>query len=375
MTKYTALFIVPVILLYFLLKDRSWWRRKELYQAFLLGLVVVSPVIVYNVFMYKETGHFDLQWAGLFHQQSPWNLNRDLVHGYGKSFQDLWNNLAQSVGFLYLGLALGVFVYLAFRAVFQWRQKKQEISFLLFISFWSIVALIVFMGAVIGPEVRFLVLFTPFWAVFLGIAAAKIVRRKLGLALGVILGLYLVFFAGNALLLSRPWGKKNISYPALYPQDYGVYALDKYLDNLLAGKRVVYLHDFYQKLKRKKPSLAKYKLENNFHYKSGQDFYSIFVWDPNINWFSSVWLFERRRFYDNLPFLSAWELKDLLEKQGGVRDFYFIQVADNGPLTPSRYRQEFGAKLAQDLKDKGAEVETIYRADGQAAFFVYHYAK
>ena len=50
LSKYTALFLVPSVLL-FLLADRAhrkWLLRKEPYLAFFLSLVIFSPVILWN---------------------------------------------------------------------------------------------------------------------------------------------------------------------------------------------------------------------------------------------------------------------------------------------------------------------------------------
>ena len=153
--------------------------------------------------------------------------------------------------------------------------------------------------------------------------------------------------------------------------DYGVSALDSYLNNLLYGKNVNYKIDFYKEIKRRDDGLKNYKLENSFTNSSGEKFYSIFSWDPNINWFSGVWLFERRRFYDNLPFFSAQEFIKISEKQKGVDSFYFIKVTEYGPLTTEKHRVDFSDNFEKKLIEDGAEVEEIRRSDGEVAFKVY----
>jgi len=50
LSKYTMLFLWLSVLLYLLLsrKDRFWFRRKELYLSFLVCMIVLSPVLIWN---------------------------------------------------------------------------------------------------------------------------------------------------------------------------------------------------------------------------------------------------------------------------------------------------------------------------------------
>ncbi len=50
LSKYTMLMLLPCVLLWLLLspKLRPWLRRREPYEAFLLGLLIFSPVLIWN---------------------------------------------------------------------------------------------------------------------------------------------------------------------------------------------------------------------------------------------------------------------------------------------------------------------------------------
>ena len=196
-------------------------------------------------------------------------------------------------------------------------------------------------------------------------------KKKIFLFILVIFIIYQAFFTINSVILTKPIGKENIAYASIKNQDYGINNLDKYLNNLLKDKNVINRVDFYKKLKIKDPKLQKYKLENSFDYKTGEKFYPIIVWDPNINWFSGIWLFEKRRFYNNLPFFNAQEFVKLIKTQKGVGEFYFIKATDKGPLTTEKHRQKFSNQPETQLIEENTEVHNIYRNDGEIAFKIY----
>lgn len=381
-TKYTALFILPALFFYFILKERRVFKEKNFYLAALIALIVISPVIIYNLMMFKELGHFDLQWAGVLGQKSPWSLDREISRNYLGNIKGIWNILADTSSLAYVFIAFLSLIYLFFGKFKIFKIKKYEVTDRersVNLLFFTLVFLILFFIAIVPPELRFMPLFTPFMAILTAVfffdSYNKIKERKLlrpiALTFAFIFLAYQSVFAINSAILSRPLGPKGILYARERNIDYGIYALDNYLDNLLEDKNVVNKMDFYKKIKRADPGLQKYKLENNLNYSMGEKFYPIVAWDPNINWFSGIWLFERRRFYDNLPFFSAQEFYNLVESQGGVGQFYFIKVAENGPITPPDHQSDFADVFEKQLIEEKTEVDYIYRRDGEVAFKVY----
>ena len=97
LTKYTAIFVLPFYLVSIFVKNKDWLKHKEFYLSLLLFLVVISPVLIYNVLLYKTFGHFDLQLSYLFNlnQVAGWDKlpgKSDLALGQG--LIDLPKNLA-----------------------------------------------------------------------------------------------------------------------------------------------------------------------------------------------------------------------------------------------------------------------------------------
>lgn len=381
LTKYTTLFILPALFFYLLIRERKVFKRKELYLSGLIVLAVISPVLTYNIMMYKTLGHFDLQWAGVLGQDSPWSLDRDITTNYWTNFVGILKILGNSTSFVYVGVfVLSVVYFILKKGRDIIKRKKIKINNynrVISISLYTLFFLFLFFMGIVTPEFRFLNVFSPLMAIVMALAICSIMsslkgskKRAFGFIVFVFIGFQL-FFVFNTHILNKPVGRENILYAKNRNIDYGIYALDKYLNSLLEDKNVVNRMDFYKELKRRDERLSKYKLENSFTYSSGEKFFPIFIYDPNLKWFSNIWLFERRRLYDNLPFFSVNEFISLVEDRGGVGSFYFIKATENAMLTKEKYRIEFSDKFEKQLIDEEAEVEEIRRKDGEVAFKIY----
>ena len=111
LTKYTGIFIAPVYFLWLLAFKRELFKKWQLYASLLLAVFVFSPVIVYNFYLYKTTGHFDLQIAYFLGQETPeWT---GLVGKTQAPFSDIGKNIFYLYSPLFLivafaGLLLGI---------------------------------------------------------------------------------------------------------------------------------------------------------------------------------------------------------------------------------------------------------------------------
>ncbi|MDP1719108.1 MAG: glycosyltransferase family 39 protein, partial [bacterium] len=66
--KYNAIILAPIFLTYILISKRDWLTKKELWLGLLIAVAIFSPVIVYNLELYRAVGHFDFQFSYLLHQ-------------------------------------------------------------------------------------------------------------------------------------------------------------------------------------------------------------------------------------------------------------------------------------------------------------------
>src|SRR3989344_2538498 len=60
LTKYTGIFLLPAYGAYLLIFHKDFFKKREIYFALGLALILFSPVLVYNFYLYQATSHFDL---------------------------------------------------------------------------------------------------------------------------------------------------------------------------------------------------------------------------------------------------------------------------------------------------------------------------
>lgn len=380
-TKYTALFILPAIFFYLFFKEREVFKKKELYLSLSIVLIIIFPVVIYNIMMYKTLGHFDVEWSGIFQQETPWRLNKSLTIDYSNNFISILRILGNTSSYLYLLIFIVGSGYIAInKKIFKF--NSNEISNeerVPNVIVFALLFLFIFFIFLVPPSTRFLSIFTVLMSVIVAIFLLDITKnnindkfKKITYYILFLFLSYQSFFAINSHILYRPLGQENIFFAKERLYDYGVNVLDDYINNLLNDKNVINKIDFYSDLKNKKSSLQKFKLENSSNESLiAEEFYPVIVYDPNISWFSSIWLFERRRLYNNLPFINAQEFVEILKKEQEFDNFYFIKVTDKGPLTANKYMLDFGEKLEKQLIENGFKADLIYRRDGETAFKIY----
>src|SRR3989344_112355 len=159
LSKYTAGLILPISILYLWYFNRAGLKQKYFYIAIGLTILMFSPVLIYNIEMYRTVGHFDLQVSSFLGQDvsAHWqSLPGKEIGSLGERLASFYPNLWQNDRPLALGLvpSLLILFYLYARG----RLEKGE-KFI----FWTIVLYHVLI-VVIGPSQRFLVMLAP-WAV------------------------------------------------------------------------------------------------------------------------------------------------------------------------------------------------------------------
>ena len=122
MSKYTMLLFFPCALLFLILsdKDRYWLRSLHPYLAFLLSLVVCSPVIIWNAFH---------DWVTVLHTGGHAHIHEGLRF----SFKSLINFTGSQIGVITPFLFFLVF-YTAFKFKRSYPLLKRERLFLLCFS-------------------------------------------------------------------------------------------------------------------------------------------------------------------------------------------------------------------------------------------------
>jgi 4-amino-4-deoxy-L-arabinose transferase-like glycosyltransferase len=288
LTKYTAVFLIPVYFAHLTIIRSSLLKNWRLYTAFGISTLIFLPVIIYNIALYQTLGHFDLQFAYLFHQKTPeWG-------GFGgknqfpfSQFFDNWNIIATIPFSL---LTLTGLIYTTFQ------KKLGKSRFLVPLIFLFAVALLV----AVGSAIRFIsLLFIPGTILITILFAALIShfpKQKWFIYAGVFIFIASeIFFTTKMVFFERA--------------DYGITKLDTYLTNIVGNARPAgtlltdpnpTLKDTIQKYATRHPATLS---------KIG------FVYDDAIANPAQLWLFSRRQYYQGIPTMPASEF---LKKLSGT---------------------------------------------------------
>lgn len=360
-TKLTTLFLIPTVLAYALIRRRLLFRRKTFYLAAALAFVVFSPFIIYNLEMYHATGHFALQLARLMHENSPWHLSGISSAPVG-SFAGLPGTIGGLISFPYLAVFLTATVYdLAFR--------KETLGILLGLFFFLIE------DRLVGAHDLYGIFIAPLTAVFLVDVYGRVktaAPRWLAAYTGFVTAFlaYLFVFVIQSHLVVAPRGPQGWAYSSELSKNFGMIQLDQYLNTVIAGDQRLSRLEFAADLKRRSPGLSQYALSmTRPQLEDTLNHANVILFDGNIDWFERVWLFERRRFYYNLPLLSLNE-KNLVD-QIHLNSFYFIKVTTDGPLDSGR--NQAGYLTEQNIIATGNKNPVlIYRDDGKVAYKIYY---
>lgn len=387
MTKYSAVFQVPVFFLMILLYQRQWFADRRFWAALGLVVVVVSPVAYYNVQLWRTRGHLDVQLSTMLPSALPaarrdWPILFD-----GPRSRDLSNNardLAVNIGHAFSRpfvalLALGICA-LAWRILRGSRQAADTLGA------GALAALAAFFVAK-GPSLRYLPIVVPWLALAaagLAVHVWQVARQRTNVAYraGVLIILALVggrelSFNWNTNHALVPKGQRGRDFAAYRQEALGFQELERYLlpklkanpnfSRIVAAPRVF---DDWQKI----------------HIQRGSD---VILYDDGLTWFSAFWYLRRYRlYYQTTALLAPTDLEGmrLLDDwpskfgQGGVRTVYFIAgntptvydpwAAALGDRLPSR---KFAAALERLITQGGAPgtITPIRTPSGQLAFTVY----
>lgn len=363
LTKYTGLFLLPAIIGFILIQRRDLSRRKEVYLSFLISLLFLAPLIIYNLMMFKTTGHFDLQFSRLFGQDTQWRLS-GVEGGVWQNFIGIWTVLGQTSSYLFLALSLAG---IAFSVVF-----FKKYLFILLCLVFSIIFLI-FSGTAdrfLAPGIVFFVLPIALFYDWLSVKAKGRMPLFLKSAAALVV-FYLLFFVINThLVFSSSQSASGVLVGSARSVNLGVGQLDNFLDELIPREQISPGFDTYLQLKSKDRKLKKFIPSPLSATPS-----KLIVFDDNISWFSRVWLFERRAFYNGLPILSFTDYLSKFTDANGSRlkDVYFVIATDDGAIKEKSSRNDNAAKMKDFFTEQKINPEEVRRRDGKIAFEIYHW--
>lgn len=371
LSKYTFLFLLPVFGILILWKRRKDFKQKWLWSGILIFVFIISPIIIYNIMMFKTRGHFDATLSSMLgmHPEDYKGLTRTVG---GKetilsTAQSIKNNL--SLGILMTFIA-SLFVF------------RNKVIWLSLISAFFIVSFA-------GGSDRFVVIIVPFMAFVIAYFIQIIQTRfgstdpnrvwdKLGVALIIILLSWETVFAVQSQLLPEPILKNKFLYGGIRPDWTGYNTLEKYVKNFYkenSNPSYVIFAKTSQIIKYQLDFIEK-QLESD---KSRKVQNHLLVYDDRINWFPAVWIFERRRLYEAAAIPSLSQYVNATNKDG-TKHFkqYGFDTATILVAEPALHAEDANKEVLNMVENfvekfvqKNQQVDEIKNYKGETLFKVY----
>lgn len=341
LAKYTSFFLLPLFLSFLAIKKREDLKSPFFWGGMLLSLLLFSPVILYNIYLYKNFGHFDFQFSYIFGQDvSLWKVQP------GKTeFKNIQEKFFFFFTNLFRGLSSGASILSAlalFSGIWKFFKKKNQNIFLILLALgW-----LFFEYLLIGPSQRFLSLSLPFLLLLITDffkEASKKIQKKIFLLLAALFIFSEGVFTYNSAL--------NFSPQSYFSQDIhshfsrtGYNELDGWMNKLTRGKRPKFSFPLtYQFLK----NLAQKTLENDMKLKKTEAAY-LFIYDNNLNEQAALWTQHRFSIYSGWPALSASAYFENIKKEGmdSYKKLGFEKI-----FLIVKNKNVLGKKFSQDTRD------------------------
>lgn len=378
LSKYTFLFAVPAILIFLLWQHRQVFKNKKFWLGILVFLVIAAPIVIYNLEMYAHRGHFDVQFSDFFHQQhKDWTLLSNRIVTAGFHPLEVLNVLRSGFSWPYFVLFVISFfgsIYLAKKS----RNRFLYLPLLVFFCFWAFFSWL-------GAAARWLGVTAPFVALAIGafvdslLARVRSLRVIKALIVGILglVGVFALFYNLNTNHFLRAVGN-GFWYADFRVEDYGYNQLDKKVSSIVFGKhsgpvikQVVDNLWFGDVKPEALPPVSSPSGSAGFN--------SLIVYDINTQWFATVWIFDRWRFYHRIMALNSQDYLQIVNDPQALSVLRSLNIPEiylivSSPLVAQQSRVNFAGtdSLVNLFKNQGVAPETIYDDKGQAAFYIYH---
>ncbi|TSC96395.1 MAG: hypothetical protein Athens101426_400 [Parcubacteria group bacterium Athens1014_26] len=367
LAKYNTFILIPIFATYLLLFKRSYIFNKKLWLGIFLSLVIFSPVIIYNIGLYRASGHFDFQFSYIFGQHPEvWQATPGKDIGtIADRVRNFAPRLVATNSWIFLSLfALAVisFIYSLFK---NFKKVLKEHGFLI-ISIFYLVILLLF----IGPSYRFLTMLTPFAALAVAVFLVNFYNKFLAAnKKNIACGFVAVFFAfeifysvNNQIVYypvgPTPWFSSKVRYENY---NWGYNELGDFLNKELEGKMPALTFDM------------QYKFLNDLRDKvlaedtvKGLELYpALIIYDGNFDLAAKLWILDRLQIYHGWPVISKATYFDYLNKNGfdfydrsGFQYHYFILQTNIVPDEAARSLMRGNA--ISIYNKRGEEVFKVY---------------
>lgn len=378
MSKYTSLFLLIPPFVFAVLEYKQIFKKvgyKKIILSAVIFFGIISPVIIYNLNVYKARGHFDAALSSMLGIRTD---DFSILAGRKADF-NLWGNFHSTVSTIFSNnsyfFALAIFISFAWLIIKIARRKNTKFDLYLMVNIASFFLLFSFFGA----GARFVSIITPLASIALGLALydvyssikkSRFKKILLPIFIPIMLAVlsFETFYAFNTNVFHKPIGSENKMYSSYRVKNYGFNQLEDYIRKNIITQLPA---------KQSPRSLS----DLNF---SNEDFIgrNVIVFDDRINWFAQYWYFQKYLNYYRLPVIStsyldlngpALKIKDLLEASG--KDVYYIYPMKEDVLDKTRKVNNniasIGINLADKLNSLKVPYDIVKNIAGKDAFKIY----
>ncbi|MBU1202810.1 glycosyltransferase family 39 protein [Patescibacteria group bacterium] len=374
LSKYTSIFLIPSALAYLVIFERKIFKNKHFYLAILSGLILLTPIIIYNIFVFKTKGHFDAALSSMvgMHPQdydviAERGVNASILKNLGSIMVVIFRSSSLPLVLVY---ALS-FIFLLIKVT---RRQTRYWQNFLAIN----IVMIILMFSFSGAPPRLLSIINPFLAILAAWFLYRLfilVRNKKFLNyflifIFIIFALAEIFYNINTNVLRKPVGPLWLTYSGYRFYNRGFIELEKYIkENIYISNKKVKL-DTYK-------DLRSVSLEGN----------KIMLFDERLDWFARVWYINRYMLYYKAPLFYFQDIEPAM-KQAGVSDvfayfnkfldineFYFVYVIDDESRSNKSQNYIDQMNLIKDnLEKSGINPDReIKDYKGEVIYKIYHF--
>jgi len=382
MCKYTAIFLIPVFLVYALFFARKIFKFKELYLTLVIILLILSPVIFYNIKVWQTREHFDAAVSsavGIQHEDFEIISSRSVGGNYlikmGSLFKSLHGLVSLPILILfYLSLIYFIYIYI----------KKKFVSYSPFILFFGSIIVILFL-AWVGFATRFLPIIIPFLVLSTAYCINQILSLlkqqnlknwyRVGIAIFIVVLAWEFLYNINSNFLIKPISENFLIYAKenIRDEKLGFNAMERYLRKEVLPKE----------LELKRPGNLK-----EIDIRAGRSLEHnpvIYFFDDSINWFAHNWYFRKYSSYYGIPLTPLygqakdWNVENPFKHFAsfGVNDYYFIYAVDERVVDPAKIDSEnrkASNMLSEMLENNKVDMHEIKNYSGGVAFKIYKFS-
>lgn len=372
LTKYTALFLIPAMAAYLLIWKRDVLKNKHLYLSALMLVVILSPIIIYNYFVWKTRGHFDAALSSMLGMH-PEDFSIIAQRGTNSN---ILKNLGSSIVVLYRSSSLPIFaiyyfslIDLLIRVV---KRRASNLEYFLGLNLFFILLMFSFSGA----PARLLFIIVPFLVISGTIFIFRLLNlfgtknKKVFYIILVLFFSFEVFYSINTNLLIKPIGRADLLYSPYRFYNIGFNELERYLNNeIIKG-------EFINKRPETVEQMRNIILSKNY----------VVLFDERMDWFSGFWYVYPHIIYYKEPVFLFGNLETAMNQTGdqnfvnyfdnlGINEYWFVYVTDKGVKAnkSENYASQMEA-IKNDLEKAGIyAVKEIKDFKGDVVFKIYHF--